>query len=201
MGADPAVNLSAVFRLSKACLRRMLKERHGRIINIGSVVGSIGNAGQVHYAAAKAGLIGFTKALAKEVATRNITVNTVAPGFIETDMTRALAARRSARPIWHRFRSDASAAPRRSPMPCCFWPRARQVTLPGRRCTSMAACTWAKVLKAAHGANNLNNQVLALQANWPARGGSPTIRAPCGSAREGDCSGVLESTRKRIIKR
>jgi 3-oxoacyl-[acyl-carrier protein] reductase len=84
------INLSAVFRLSKACLRRMLKERHGRIINIGSVVGSIGNAGQVHYAAAKAGLMGFTKALAKEVATRNITVNTVAPGFIETDMTRAL---------------------------------------------------------------------------------------------------------------
>jgi 3-oxoacyl-[acyl-carrier protein] reductase len=84
------INLSAVFRLSKACLRRMLKERHGRIINIGSVVGSIGNAGQVHYAAAKAGLVGFTKALAKEVATRNITVNTVAPGFIETDMTRTL---------------------------------------------------------------------------------------------------------------
>jgi 3-oxoacyl-[acyl-carrier protein] reductase len=84
------INLSAVFRLTKACLRRMLKERHGRIINIGSVVGSIGNAGQVHYAAAKAGLVGFTKALAKEVATRNITVNTVAPGFIETDMTRAL---------------------------------------------------------------------------------------------------------------
>ena len=84
------INLSAVFRLSKACLRRMLRERHGRIINIGSVVGSIGNAGQVHYAAAKAGLVGFTKALAKEVATRNITVNTVAPGFIETDMTRML---------------------------------------------------------------------------------------------------------------
>lgn len=91
------INLSAVFRLSKACLRRMLKQRHGRIINIGSVVGSIGNAGQVHYAAAKAGLMGFTKALAKEVATRNITVNTVAPGFIETDMTRALPeAQRSA---------------------------------------------------------------------------------------------------------
>jgi 3-oxoacyl-[acyl-carrier protein] reductase len=86
-----AVNLTAVFRLSKACLRRMLKERHGRIINIGSVVGAIGNAGQVHYSAAKAGLVGFTKALAREVATRNITVNTVAPGFIETDMTRALS--------------------------------------------------------------------------------------------------------------
>ncbi len=86
-----AVNLSAVFRLSKVCLRRMLKERHGRIINIGSVVGAIGNPGQVHYSAAKAGLVGFTKALAREVATRNITVNIVAPGFIETDMTRALS--------------------------------------------------------------------------------------------------------------
>ncbi len=85
-----AINLTAVFRLSKACLRHMLKQRQGRIINIGSVVGSIGNPGQAHYAAAKAGLIGFTKALAREVATRNITVNTVAPGFIETDMTRAL---------------------------------------------------------------------------------------------------------------
>jgi len=85
-----SVNLSAVFRLTKACLKRMLKERHGRIVNIGSVVGAIGNPGQVHYSAAKAGLVGFTKALAREVATRNITVNTVAPGFIETDMTRAL---------------------------------------------------------------------------------------------------------------
>jgi 3-oxoacyl-[acyl-carrier protein] reductase len=86
------VNLTSVFRLSKASLKRMLKERHGRIVNIGSVVGAIGNAGQVHYAAAKAGLSGFSKALAKEVATRNITVNTVSPGFIETDMTRALPA-------------------------------------------------------------------------------------------------------------
>jgi 3-oxoacyl-[acyl-carrier protein] reductase len=84
------VNLSAVFRLTKACLRRMLKERHGRIINIGSVVGSIGNPGQVHYSAAKAGLLGFTKALARELASRSITVNAVAPGFVETDMTAAL---------------------------------------------------------------------------------------------------------------
>ena len=84
------VNLSAVFRLTKLCLRRMLKERRGRIINISSVIGAIGNPGQVHYAAAKAGLIGFTRSLARELASRNVTVNAVAPGFIETDMTRAL---------------------------------------------------------------------------------------------------------------
>ena len=84
------INLSAVFRLTKLCLKRMLKERRGRIINISSVVGAIGNPGQAHYAAAKAGLIGFTRSLAKELASRNVTVNAVAPGFIETDMTRAL---------------------------------------------------------------------------------------------------------------
>jgi 3-oxoacyl-[acyl-carrier protein] reductase len=85
-----ATNLSSVFRLSKACLRGMMKARHGRIVNIASVVGLIGNAGQVNYAAAKAGILGFTKSLAREVASRNITVNAIAPGFIESDMTRAL---------------------------------------------------------------------------------------------------------------
>lgn len=84
-------NLSSIFRLSKLCLRDMLKARWGRIINISSVVGATGNAGQVNYAAAKAGLVGFTKALAQEVGSRDITVNAVAPGFIDTDMTRALA--------------------------------------------------------------------------------------------------------------
>ena len=85
-----ATNLTAVFRLAKACLRRMMKERRGRIITITSVVGLTGNPGQANYSAAKAGVLGFTKSLAKEVASRNITVNAVAPGFIDTDMTRAL---------------------------------------------------------------------------------------------------------------
>jgi 3-oxoacyl-[acyl-carrier protein] reductase len=83
-------NLTGVFRLSKACLRRMLKERRGRIVNVASIVGITGNPGQTNYAAAKAGLLGFTKSLAREVASRGITVNAVAPGFIDTDMTRSL---------------------------------------------------------------------------------------------------------------
>ena len=84
-------NLKSVFRLSKAVLRGMMKARTGRIISIASIVGLTGNAGQTNYAAAKAGMIGFSKSLAREVASRNITVNVVAPGFIDTDMTRALS--------------------------------------------------------------------------------------------------------------
>ena len=84
-------DLTSVFRLSRAVIKSMMKARFGRIISIGSVVGAIGNPGQVNYVAAKAGLVGFTKALAREVGSRNITVNCVAPGFIETDMTKALA--------------------------------------------------------------------------------------------------------------
>lgn len=83
-------NLNSLYRLSKAVLRGMTKARWGRIINIGSVVGAMGNAGQTNYAAAKAGLEGFTRALAREVGSRAITVNAVAPGFIDTDMTREL---------------------------------------------------------------------------------------------------------------
>jgi len=83
-------NLTSIFRLSKAVVRPMMKARTGRIINIGSVVGLTGNPGQTNYSAAKAGILGFTKSLAREIGSRNITVNTVAPGFIDTDMTREL---------------------------------------------------------------------------------------------------------------
>jgi 3-oxoacyl-[acyl-carrier protein] reductase len=84
-------DLTALYRTSRACLRGMMKARKGRIVNIGSVVGLMGNPGQTNYCAAKAGLVGFTRALAREVGSRGITVNAVAPGFIETDMTAALS--------------------------------------------------------------------------------------------------------------
>jgi 3-oxoacyl-[acyl-carrier protein] reductase len=86
-----ATNLTAVYRLCRACVRYMMKERRGRIVNLTSVVGLTGNPGQANYAAAKAGILGFTKSLARELGSRGITVNAVAPGFIDTDMTRALS--------------------------------------------------------------------------------------------------------------
>ena len=94
-------NLKSVFRLSRAVLRAMMKARAGRIISIGSVVGSMGNPGQSNYAASKAGMIGFTKSLAQEIGSRNITVNCVAPGFIDTDMTQGLGEEQRAKLVEH----------------------------------------------------------------------------------------------------
>jgi NAD(P)-dependent dehydrogenase (short-subunit alcohol dehydrogenase family) len=122
-------------------MRGMMKARFGRIINITSVVGEFGNPGQANYAAAKAGVAGMSRALARELGSRNITVNCVAPGFIDTDMTRGLPdAQRDA--LLGRFRSAGSASPTKSPRP---WPSSRRrvrVTSPAPQCMSMAACTW-----------------------------------------------------------
>jgi 3-oxoacyl-[acyl-carrier protein] reductase len=96
-----ATNLKSVFRLSRAVLRAMMKARGGRIISISSVVGSMGNPGQANYAASKAGMIGFTKSLAQEIGSRNITVNCVAPGFIDTDMTQGLGDEQRAKLVEH----------------------------------------------------------------------------------------------------
>src|SRR5512139_246048 len=96
-----ATNLKSVFRLSRAVLRAMMKARSGRIISISSVVGSMGNPGQANYAASKAGMAGFTKSLAQEIGSRNITVNCVAPGFIDTDMTHALGEEQRAKLVEH----------------------------------------------------------------------------------------------------
>ncbi len=126
---DPviATNLTSVFRISKACVRKMVKERRGRIINITSIVGATGNPGQTNYAAAKAGLIGFTKSLAREVASRGITVNVIAPGFIDTDMTRALNDEQR-RALLAQIPMGGWAPRRTSPPPCSTSPPRRRAT-------------------------------------------------------------------------
>ena len=133
-------NLKSVYRLSKAVLRGMMKARYGRIINIGSVVGASGNAGQTNYSAAKAALIGFTKSLAQEVGSRNITVNCVAPGFIDTDMTRALAEAQRDKLV-ERIPLGRLGAPEDVAQAVAFLASAGPATSPAPRCTSMAACT------------------------------------------------------------
>ena len=136
-----ATNLKAAFRLAKGVLRGMMKARHGRIIQIGSVVGTSGNPGQANYAAAKAALVGFTKSLAQEVGSRNITVNCVAPGFIDTDMTQALPEAQRAK-LLEKIPLGRLGSPRTSRMRSRSWPRRRPATSPAPRCTSTAACTW-----------------------------------------------------------
>jgi 3-oxoacyl-[acyl-carrier protein] reductase len=123
-------NLKAVFRASRAVMRPMMKQRHGRIINITSVVGASGNPGQANYAAAKAGVAGMTRSLARELASRNITVNCIAPGFIETDMTAALPD------------AQRSALMQQMPLRWSFWLGPAGRTSPVANSMSTAACTW-----------------------------------------------------------
>jgi 3-oxoacyl-[acyl-carrier protein] reductase len=134
-------NLNSVARLSRAVLRGMMKAKHGRIINITSVVGSSGNPGQMNYAAAKAGVAGMSRALAREIGSRNITVNCIAPGFIDTDMTKALTDEQKAAILcksrWRNLVVRKILRQQRS-----FWRRQMQVILPVRPFMLMVGCTW-----------------------------------------------------------
>ena len=136
-----ATNLTAAFALTQAVLKPMIRQKRGRIICISSVVGQSGNAGQANYAASKAGLIGFAKAVAREVASRNITVNVVAPGLIETDMTRGITT--DAREDVGSADSARVASARRTTWRrrCAFSPPTRRRILQGRCWPSTAGCT------------------------------------------------------------
>ena len=133
-----AVDLTAAFRLSRAVLRGMMKKRWGRIISITSVVGTTGNPGQGNYAAAKAGLVGMSKSLAAEVASRNITVNCVAPGFIATAMTDVLTDDQKKSDLGAHSRRPHGAKPTKSPPRSSIWPATRPPTSPARPSMSMA---------------------------------------------------------------
>ena len=136
-----ATNLTSAFTLCQAALKPMMKQRAGRIVAISSVVGQMGNAGQANYAASKAGLIGFCKSLAREVGSRSITVNVVAPGFIETDMTQGHRRRCAGATGSRRFRWGGWARRPTSPRRCGFSPRMRRRILQGRFSPSTAGCT------------------------------------------------------------
>ncbi len=133
-------NLNAVYRMTKACLKPMFRARWGRIIHIGSVVGSSGNSGQVNYTAAKAGLIGFSKSLAQEIGSRGITVNVVAPGFIDTDMTAALPDMVKEEML-KRIPLRKLGKPKISQMQLFFWHQMVPAILLVKQFMSMAVCT------------------------------------------------------------
>ena len=124
------VNLKGAFNCCKAAARPMMKQRYGRIVSMSSVVGIRGNAGQTNYAASKAGIVGLTKSLAKELASRGVTANAVAPGFIATDMTAALSD--AAKRAWSVSAWAASARPKTSRRPWAFWPASAHPTSPAR---------------------------------------------------------------------
>ena len=132
------VNLTSAFRLSRAVLKGMMKRRYGRIINITSIVGVTGNGGQANYAASKAGLIGMSKSLAAEVATRNVTVNCIAPGFIASPMTDAAERQAEGSHSWRPFPPPVSARAPKSARPASIWPARKPPTSPARRCMSTA---------------------------------------------------------------
>jgi 3-oxoacyl-[acyl-carrier protein] reductase len=133
-------NLKAVFRACRAVMRPMMKQRYGRIINITSVVGASGNPGQANYAAAKAGVAGMTRALARELGSRNITVNCVAPGFIATDMTECCPKPRRPR-CCSQIPLGRLGTPEDIAMRWLSWPRRRPATSPAPNCMSTAACS------------------------------------------------------------